>query len=99
MIPLHLNSAIFLFPIPRVAGLAYGNYWSTTVGPGVIDLTGHLTRADARYTNEHLPIAAKRYAPGWFADAMVEGQLSDIRYLNGKFTLIFLSFIIAASSN
>ena len=67
------------FSNTHVAGLAYGNYWSTTVGPGVIDLTGHLTRADARYTNEHLPIAAKRYAPGWFADAMVEGQLSDVR--------------------
>ena len=38
------------FSNTHVAGLAYGNYWSATVGPGVIDLTGHLTRADAGYT-------------------------------------------------
>jgi uncharacterized protein (TIGR02099 family) len=67
------------------AGLAYGNYWSTPDGPGVIDLTGHLTRADARYLKEYVPVIAKHYSRDWFADTIVEGQFSDIRlHLKGN---------------
>ncbi|WON73253.1 YhdP family protein [Nitrosospira sp. Is2] len=67
------------------AGLAHGNYWGAADGPGVIDMTGHLTRADARYFKEYLPVFATRYFPEWFGDAIVEGQFSDTRlHLRGN---------------
>lgn len=61
------------------AGLAHGKYWSTPDGPGVIDLTGHLQRADAGYLQEYLPVIAKHYSRDWSANTIVEGQFSDIR--------------------
>ena len=67
------------FSNAHAAGMAYGNYWSTPDGPGVIDLTAHLTRADAGYVKEYIPDTATAYIPHWLADSMVEGQFSDIR--------------------
>lgn len=67
------------FSNAHAAGMAYGNYWSARDGPGVIDLTAHLTRADAGYVKEYIPDTATAYIPRWLADSMVEGQFSDIR--------------------
>ncbi|HEV7930677.1 MAG TPA: DUF3971 domain-containing protein, partial [Nitrosospira sp.] len=73
------------FSNAHAAGLAHGNFWTTPDGPGVIDLTAHLTRANAHYLKAYLPAIAKHYSRDWFADASVEGQFSDTRlHLKGN---------------
>ena len=67
------------FSNTHAAGLIYGTYWSTSNGPGVTDLTAHLSRADASFLKDYIPVAAKSYAPNWLADSAVEGQFSDVR--------------------
>src|SRR5690606_38216976 len=60
------------FSNPQVAGLAYGSYRTAAEGPGIIGLTGHLTRADARYLMRYIPTETSRGSPDWLHESIVE---------------------------
>ncbi|MBA4143224.1 MAG: TIGR02099 family protein [Nitrosospira sp.] len=67
------------FSNDHAAGSAYGSYRSTSHGPGVLDLAGHVTRADARYLVHHLPQGTNSRSRDWLENSIAGGEFSDIR--------------------
>ena len=64
-----------------LAGTAYGSYAWTGEGPGVVDLTAQLSRADGKSTAKYLPLSTLMGAGArdWVAAAVLAGQSSDAR--------------------
>ena len=64
-----------------LAGTAYGTYAWTGDGPGVVDLTAQLSRADGKSTSKYLPLSRLmgESARGWVAGAVLAGESSDAR--------------------
>ncbi len=62
-----------------VAGTLQGAYQSVPGGSGVIDLTGVLTRADARHLARYLPLVVGSNTREWLASAIRAGQSNDVR--------------------
>jgi uncharacterized protein (TIGR02099 family) len=65
----------------QAAGSAFGTYRHTDgQGPGVIDLSAHLVRADGRYTERYLPLAGIMGAEArdWIAKSIRAGRASDV---------------------
>lgn len=64
-----------------LAGTAYGSYAWSGEGPGSVDLTVQLSRADGRNTAKYLPLSAIMglQAREWVAGAVLAGQASDVR--------------------
>lgn len=70
------------FANAHLAGSAFGSYsYTEGEGPGVIDLTGRLTRADGRFTAKYLPLEPmiNKEARSWVAESIVSGRSSDVR--------------------
>ncbi len=69
------------FSNSQLAGDAFGSYTYTGTGPGLIDLTARLTRADGRYTEKYLPLASimGEGPRNWLARGIQEGKASDVR--------------------
>lgn len=63
----------------HAAGLVYGNYHSIPGRPGMVDLTGHLTRTDARYLGRYTPITANPHLHDWLDNFIVGGEFLDAR--------------------
>jgi uncharacterized protein (TIGR02099 family) len=63
------------------AGTAYGSYAWTGEGPGVVDLTAQLSRADGKSTAKYLPLATLMGARArdWVTAAVLAGQTNDAR--------------------
>lgn len=63
------------------AGTAFGSYLWTRSGPGVIDLTAQLSRADGKDTAKYLPLSALMGARTreWVAGAIAGGRASEAR--------------------
>jgi uncharacterized protein YhdP len=63
------------------AGSASGSYAYTGEGPGVIDLSAQLQRADARYLDRYLPLPAiiGEKTRAWLVSAIRGGRSSDTR--------------------
>lgn len=78
---LKLRLAALSFANTALAGGASGEYQSAAEGPGVIDLTARLTRADASAIGEYLPLESIMGAATrrWLASAIIAGQGSDVR--------------------
>ncbi|KIO50090.1 hypothetical protein SQ11_02490 [Nitrosospira sp. NpAV] len=73
------------FSNSHAAGLAYGSYRFTRGKPGVVDLTGHLTRADASYLRHYTPVTANPYLRDWLGNFIVAGEFLDARlHLKGN---------------
>lgn len=64
-----------------LAGTAYGSYQWSGEGPGSIDLTAQLSRADGKRTARYLPLSSVMGARtrDWVATAVQSGQASDVR--------------------
>lgn len=64
-----------------LAGTAYGSYAWQGDGPGTIDLTAQLSRADGRQTARYLPLSALMgtRTREWVAASVLGGQASDAR--------------------
>jgi len=62
-----------------LAGQLNGAYQSAPEGPGTIDLTGSLTRADARHVARYLPLRVNDTTREWLTRALVAGQSNDVR--------------------
>ena len=68
------------FANPDVAGTVSGSYRSAPEGPGEIDLTGALTRAEAHSVPRYIPITVLRKARPWLERALIAGQSNDVRF-------------------
>jgi uncharacterized protein (TIGR02099 family) len=64
-----------------LAGTAYGNYLWSGEGPGSVDLTAQLSRADGKRTARYLPLSSVMGARtrDWVAAAVLAGRASDVR--------------------
>jgi len=64
-----------------LAGTAYGIYAWTGEGPGTVDLTAQLSRAEGKSTAKYLPLSTLMGAGArdWVAAAVLAGQSSDAR--------------------
>jgi uncharacterized protein YhdP len=67
------------FANPAMAGSANGTYRSAAGGPGSIDLTAQLTRADARELHRYLPSGLPLAFRGWVRRSLVAGTASEAR--------------------
>lgn len=67
------------FSNPDGAGMAYGNYHVAADGKDEIDLTGHVTRAEAARVMRYIPIAAVRAFPEWLKQSIAGGNVLDAR--------------------
>ena len=64
-----------------VAGSAFGTYRFGGAGPGVIDLSAQLSRADGRRVQKYLPLGQIMGAKtrDWLARSILAGEASDVR--------------------
>ena len=65
-----------------LAGTAFGSYQYTGAGPGVIDLSAQLSRADGRRTAKYLPLSTilGPATRAWLAASILGGQAGDVRF-------------------
>ena len=83
--PIEFKFSNITFANDHAAGIIYGNYRSAPDGPGVIDLSGHLTRADARYVGHYVPTMVNQSTRDWLDKSIVAGELSDVQlHLKGN---------------
>jgi len=68
------------FSNPDMAGNLFGSHRWDESGPGTMDLTGHLTRADARNAVRYIPITVAKGSRPWLSNAFVAGQSNDVRF-------------------
>jgi uncharacterized protein (TIGR02099 family) len=69
------------FAGPDAAGSAQGTYHNTGSGPGSIDLTAALTRAEARAVWRYMPKVVNENARHWLRDALTAGTGSDAKLI------------------
>ncbi len=64
-----------------LAGTAYGSHAWTGDGPGVVDFTAQLSRADGKSTAKYLPLSSLmgERTRDWVAAAVLAGQSNDAR--------------------
>ena len=79
--PLQVRLGNLSFVNTDLAGTAFGSYAWTGEGPGVVDLTAQLSRADGRQTARYLPLAGLmgERTRDWVARAVQGGEASDAR--------------------
>jgi uncharacterized protein (TIGR02099 family) len=66
------------FSNSHVSGNVFGNYRTAGSVRGNLDLTGNLTRADARYVSRYIPLVVGPAARDWLDKAFLAGQGSDV---------------------
>ena len=59
---------------------SFGSYRGAPQGAGEIDLTGSLSRADARSVARYMPITVMKNSRPWLERAFVAGQSNDVRF-------------------
>lgn len=64
-----------------LAGNLYGSYQSVPGTPGVLDLTGNLTRADGSRAGRYIPLILGKEALDWLDAAFLAGHSEDVRVL------------------
>lgn len=76
---LEVKIANAAFANADAAGTLTGIYQTAPQGKGEVDLTGALTRADARSVPRYIPVHITRIRP-WLERAFVAGESSDVRF-------------------
>lgn len=61
-----------------LAGNVYGSYHTVRQGPGLIDLTANLTRADARFAGRYIPVVLNQATRDWLDAAFLAGESNDV---------------------
>ena len=73
------------FSNAHVAGSVFGIYRTAGTTSGSIDLTGRLTRADARHVSRYIPLGVAGKARDWLDAAFIAGSSSNVTLrLKGK---------------
>ncbi|MDP2707647.1 MAG: DUF3971 domain-containing protein, partial [Burkholderiales bacterium] len=67
------------FSNPDFAGSVFGTYQTVPEGPGVIDLTGNVTRAEARSVARYVPLQVGEGGRQWLDTAFLGGNSSDVK--------------------
>jgi uncharacterized protein (TIGR02099 family) len=63
----------------HLAGTAQGSWKSTSKGPGEIDLTARISRADAKQVHRYLPNIVGGDTRIWLRDSLLNGSVDDAR--------------------
>ncbi len=63
-----------------LAGTLFGSYRTADDGPGVADMTGHLSRGLASRVTAYLPLAVAKSSRGWLDRAFLAGSSDDVRF-------------------
>jgi uncharacterized protein (TIGR02099 family) len=63
----------------HLAGTAQGTWKSMPKGPGELDLTARISRADAKHLYRYLPNVVGRDTRDWLRDALLAGNVDDVR--------------------
>ncbi len=63
-----------------LAGVLHGSYQGVPGRPGIADLTGKLTRAEARQVVRYLPLPVARGARNWLEQAFLAGSSKDVKF-------------------
>jgi uncharacterized protein (TIGR02099 family) len=66
------------FSNSHFAGTASGNYRLVQGRRGVIDISGSLTRADARYVSHYIPLVIGQSTRDWLDTAILNGRSNDV---------------------
>ena len=61
------------------AGSVFGTYHTVPDGPGVIDLTGNVTRAEARSVARYVPLQVGEGGRQWLDTAFLGGSSNDVK--------------------
>ncbi len=69
------------FSGPEAAGSAQGVYRTETDGPGSIDMTAALTRADARAVWSYMPHVVGEGARHWLHDSLLAGKAGETKLI------------------
>ena len=77
-VEVRLNNVAFVNP--DMAGTLFGAWRGGDTGPGVIDLAGQLTRADARQVVHYIPLTVAGTSRAWISRALVAGMSNDVRF-------------------
>ena len=75
-----LRFSNFAYANADLAGTLFGSYRTAVEGPGVADLTGHLTRGLARRVTAYLPLTVAQGSRPWLDKAFVAGSSDDVRF-------------------
>jgi uncharacterized protein (TIGR02099 family) len=67
------------FSNAHFAGNAYGEYRTLKDGPGWIDLSANLIRADARQVARYMPLSVGPITHDWLAHSLISGRSDDVR--------------------
>jgi uncharacterized protein (TIGR02099 family) len=73
---LRLNNVSFANP--DLAGTLFGSYRAVPGRRGVIDLTGSLSRADARRAGRYVPLVVGKTTRDWLESSILSGQSDDV---------------------
>ncbi len=74
------------FSNPDLAGTVVGSYRTVANSRGMIDLTGGLTRAEARNVGRYIPLQVGERARVWLDAAFLAGRADDVKLrLKGNF--------------
>jgi uncharacterized protein (TIGR02099 family) len=77
---LALRVGSLTFTNAHASGNVYGSYVHRSgEGPGVIDLSGVLNRADGAQVARYLPLILNDALRGWVASSVLAGEASDVR--------------------
>ena len=69
------------FAGPEAAGSAKGVYRTSGEGPGVVDMTAALTRADARAVWRYLPHVVGKATRHWLRDSLLSGKATEAKLI------------------
>lgn len=75
---LQLKLSNIAFANADLAGTAFGSYSTAADGPGVIDLTARLNRADARHVAHYIPFLKSKVVLDWLERALLAGRAHDV---------------------
>lgn len=75
-----LRLSNFAYANTDLAGTLFGTFRVAADGPGVADLTGHLTRGVANRVTAYLPITVAKRSRGWLDRAFVAGSSNDVKF-------------------
>lgn len=67
------------FENPDASGTASGRYWPSATGPGEIDLSARLTRAESESVWRYLPRVVNDETRNWLRRGIVGGKVPDAR--------------------
>ena len=75
-----LRFSNFAYANADLAGTLFGSYRTVNDGPGVADITGHLSRGLAARVTAYLPLTVAKSSRGWLDRAFLAGTSNDVRF-------------------